>query len=108
MKKLYLSIQGGWLTRVGHRGRFLTVYRYWYWGGENTERFHSHPWRFSVGVVLRGWIEEKFPEMPPVLRRPFSVSFNLGACAAEIDLLRKRIIGPYFPDLSANITTMRL
>ncbi len=32
----------------------------------------------------------------------------LGACAAEIDLLRKRIIGPYFPDFSANRTTMRL
>ena len=32
----------------------------------------------------------------------------LGACAAEIDLLRKRGIGPYFPDFSANRTTMHL
>ena len=64
MKKLYLSIQGGWLTRVGHWRRYPTVYRHWNWGGENAERFHSHPWRFSVGVVLRGWIEEKFPGMP--------------------------------------------
>ena len=32
----------------------------------------------------------------------------LGACAAEIDLLRKRIIGPYSCDFSANRTTMRL
>ena len=78
MKKLYLSIQGGWLTRVGHRRRFLAVYRQWNWGGENAERFHSHPWRFAVGVDLRGWIEEKFPGMLPVLRSPFSVSFNRG------------------------------
>ena len=32
----------------------------------------------------------------------------LGACAAEINLLRKRRIGPYFPDFSANRTTMHL
>ena len=32
----------------------------------------------------------------------------LGACAAEINLLRKRRIGPYFPDFSANRATMHL
>ena len=33
---------------------------------------------------------------------------DLGACAAEINLLRKRRIGPYFPDFSANRATMHL
>ena len=41
------------------------------------------------------------------VRRPHPV-LRLGACAAEIDLLRKRGIGPYFLDFSANRTTMRL
>ena len=36
------------------------------------------------------------------------LSAALGACAAEINLLRKRRIGPYFPDFSANRTTMHL
>ena len=41
------------------------------------------PWAWTcggglAGVDLRGWIEEKFPGMPPVLRCPFSVSFNRG------------------------------
>ena len=38
----------------------------------------------------------------------FTPHFVPGACAAEINLLRKRRIGPYSCDFSANRTTMHL
>ena len=46
--------------------------------------------------------------MSPSGPDPGGYNLMLGACAAEINLLRKRRIGPYSPDFSANRTTMHL
>ena len=55
------------------------------------------------GLVLRGRAPRQLLQEPAGL-----TGRDLGACAAEINLLRKRGIGPYFPDFSANRTTMHL
>lgn len=46
------------MRRRGLRGRWLTVYLHRYDGSESTERFHTHPWWLSFGIVLRGYLIE--------------------------------------------------
>lgn len=58
MRRLSLSIQKGWLHRKGWRGRWITSYLHRYSGVESTERFHTHPWRWAFGIVLRGRLVE--------------------------------------------------
>ncbi len=60
------------------------------------------------GSPLRTGREKREGSGSPSFDRNTGRGRVLGACAAEINLLRKRRIGPYFPDFSANRTTMHL
>lgn len=53
------DIQDGFLRRRGWRGRWLTIYHHRYSGEkEKTMRFHRHPWKWSISIVLRGYLAD--------------------------------------------------
>ena len=59
MKRVDVDIQDGFMSRKGWMGRFVTVYWHAYGGRkEETERFHTHPWKLAVSVVVRGKYDE--------------------------------------------------
>ena len=70
-------IQKGYLRRIGIRGRWLTAYMHRYGGRqESSERFHQHPWRWAISIILWGWFwdeKESRPD-PPFSRRMGSVA----------------------------------
>ena len=54
MKYIDVDIQG-FMRRRGFRGRWVTVYWHTYSGHmEKTERYHSHPWRRAISIILKG------------------------------------------------------
>lgn len=86
MRYIRKTIQDGFMTRRGFRGRLLTLYLHVYSGAtEVTERFHNHPWRFAFGIVLFGGMCEQFSLKPSqwpdyaktsrVIRPPLSIQF---------------------------------
>ena len=47
------------MTRIGLRGRFITVYFHKYTNVfEKTERLHAHPFKLSISLHYRGWMRE--------------------------------------------------
>ena len=59
MKRVRTNVQNGWLRRSGWMGRWLTVYLHRYGGvKEATGRFHNHPWRLAISVVIKGGYED--------------------------------------------------
>ena len=60
MKYIDAKIQGNFLWRRGIRGKYLTSYLHIYGGdSERTERFHNHPWKYAVSIVLwKGFDDE--------------------------------------------------
>ena len=54
------KIQDGYMTRRGWRGRWITIYRHDYGGKpEKSERFHIHPWKWSISIVIRGRLTDE-------------------------------------------------
>ena len=78
MKYIHSKIQNGYLTRRGLRGRFLTAYLHYYGGkAESTERYHSHPWKWAISIVLKGGFIDEYETCngsQKNRRRIFSVS----------------------------------
>ena len=70
------KIQDGYMTRRGWRGRWLTVYRHDYGGKpEKSERFHVHPWRWAISIVVKGFIHDSIlSETGSRGRYPYSIS----------------------------------
>lgn len=75
-------IQNGFMRRRGWRGRWVTAYVHLYGGRtEETERFHSHPWKWAVSIVVAGpgfreqWEEKRGDEeiVRERWRSPFSI-----------------------------------
>ena len=70
-----LTQHNGFMRRRGWRGKWITAYLHVYDGSEEpTERLHSHPWRASFGIVLRGLLLENVNGVVKA-RRPLSVTF---------------------------------
>ena len=70
MQFIKTHIQGEYLYRVGFRGRWVTLYLHRYGGAqEKSERFHQHPWRWAISLLLRGWFDDEREEENVIFRR---------------------------------------
>ena len=77
MKYIKLRVQDQYLLREGLRGRWVTAYFHRYGAQEEASgRSHSHPFKYSFGIVLMGKMLEKLEHEEDYRdRRPFSISF---------------------------------
>lgn len=75
MRWINNKIQGDFMHRRGLRGRWITIYLHKYGGKpEETERYHSHPWRWTFGLLLWGWMQEARGGLGAKLRRAPSIA----------------------------------